>query len=142
MVYGKPAILAEGIPVAGDRVTSRLPCSARPAFPAGQAKNTYGTGCFMLMNTGDKRIPSKHGLLTTIAWGVDGKVDYALEGSIFVAGAAVQWLRDELKLIDNAAQSEAMARPFRIPTASTWCRRSSDWGRLTGTCMRAAPSSV
>ena len=73
------------------------------------AKNTYGTGCFMLMNTGEKRVPSKNGLLTTIAWGVDGKVEYALEGSIFVAGAAVQWLRDELRLVDNAAQTEAMA---------------------------------
>ncbi len=72
-------------------------------------KNTYGTGCFLLMNTGEKRVPSKNGLLTTIAWGVDGRVEYALEGSIFVAGAAVQWLRDEMKLIDSAAQSEQLA---------------------------------
>lgn len=73
------------------------------------AKNTYGTGCFMLMNTGKTPVASRHGLLTTIAWGEGGQVEYALEGSIFAAGAAVQWLRDELKLIDNAAQSEAMA---------------------------------
>jgi glycerol kinase len=70
---------------------------------------TYGTGGFMLLNTGDKTVSSEHGLLTTIAWGIDGTVKYALEGSIFVAGAAVQWLRDELKLFDTAAESEEMA---------------------------------
>jgi glycerol kinase len=73
------------------------------------AKNTYGTGCFMLMNTGDKFVESDNGLLTTIAWGIDGKVDYALEGSIFVAGSAVQWLRDGLKLIESAPDSEYYA---------------------------------
>ena len=73
------------------------------------AKNTYGTGCFLLMNTGTAPVRSGHGLLTTVAWGVDGQVEYALEGSIFMAGAAVQWLRDEMKLIDSAAQSEALA---------------------------------
>lgn len=70
-----------------------------------QVKSTYGTGCFLLMNTGAAHVSSERGLLTTIAWGVDGKVDYALEGSIFVAGAAVQWLRDELKMIETAAQA-------------------------------------
>jgi glycerol kinase len=73
------------------------------------AKNTYGTGCFMLMNTGNKMVKSKHGLLTTIAWGFGGKVEYALEGSIFIGGAAVQWLRDGLKLIDDSADSERLA---------------------------------
>jgi glycerol kinase len=71
------------------------------------AKNTYGTGCFMLMNTGERPVKSSNGLLTTIAWGVDGKVEYALEGSIFVAGSAVQWLRDGLRMIPNAKDSEA-----------------------------------
>jgi len=75
----------------------------------GMAKNTYGTGCFMLMNTGKKMVTSKSGLLTTIAWGVDGKVSYALEGSIFIAGAAVQWLRDSVKLIDESPDSEYFA---------------------------------
>ncbi|MDI9519535.1 MAG: FGGY-family carbohydrate kinase, partial [Bacillota bacterium] len=75
----------------------------------GMAKNTYGTGCFMLMNTGDKAIKSKHGLVTTIAWGIDGKVTYALEGSVFVAGSAIQWLRDELELFNKASDSEALA---------------------------------
>lgn len=79
-------------------------------FEKGLAKNTYGTGCFMLMNTGDNIVKSKNGLLTTIAWGIDGKVDYALEGSIFVAGAGIQWLRDELRLIRRAEDSEYMAK--------------------------------
>jgi glycerol kinase len=70
------------------------------------AKNTYGTGCFMLMNTGEKIIQSKAGLLTTIAWGINGKVEYALEGSVFIAGAAIQWLRDEMKILDEAPDSE------------------------------------
>ena len=78
-------------------------------FKAGDAKNTYGTGCFMLMNTGEKIVYSKNGLVTTIAWGRDGKVYYALEGSIFVAGAAVQWLRDELRIVDESKDTEYMA---------------------------------
>ena len=79
-------------------------------FHPGTVKNTYGTGCFLLMNTGEKPVFSDNGLLTTIAWGLDGKVEYALEGSIFVAGAAIQWLRDELRLIDSVADSECMAK--------------------------------
>ena len=78
-------------------------------FEAGDVKNTYGTGCFLLMNTGDKAVDSQQGLLTTIAIGLDGKVSYALEGSVFVAGAAIKWLRDEMKLIDNAADTERIA---------------------------------
>lgn len=78
-------------------------------FNPGEAKNTYGTGCFLLMNTGNKKVTSGNNLLTTIAWGVNGEINYALEGSIFVGGAAVQWLRDELKLIQSAAQSEELA---------------------------------
>ena len=97
------------IPIAGDAGDQQAALFGQACFADGMAKNTYGTGCFMLMNTGEKRVPSRNGLLTTIAWGVDNKVEYALEGSIFVAGAAVQWLRDELKLIDNAAQSADLA---------------------------------
>ena len=97
------------IPIAGDAGDQQAALFGQACFAEGTAKNTYGTGCFMLMNTGGKRVPSRNGLLTTIAWGVDGKVDYALEGSIFVAGAAVQWLRDELRLIDDAAHSEELA---------------------------------
>ena len=97
------------IPISGDAGDQQAALFGQACFSDGMAKNTYGTGCFMLMNTGEKRVPSKNGLLTTIAWGVDGKVEYALEGSIFVAGAAVQWLRDEMRLIDNAAQSDELA---------------------------------
>ncbi|MFZ4536231.1 glycerol kinase GlpK [Propionivibrio sp.] len=97
------------IPISGDAGDQQAALFGQACFSDGMAKNTYGTGCFMLMNTGTQRIPSLNGLLTTIAWGVEGKVEYALEGSIFVAGAAVQWLRDELKLIENATQTEALA---------------------------------
>src|SRR5699024_6208341 len=78
-------------------------------FEKGMAKNTYGTGCFMLMNTGEHAVSSKHGLLTTIAWGLNGKVEYALEGSIFVAGSAIQWLRDGLQRIEKCSESEDFA---------------------------------
>jgi glycerol kinase len=97
------------IPIAGDAGDQQASLFGQTCFDAGMAKSTYGTGCFMLMNTGEKRVPSHNGLITTIAWNVDGKVEYALEGSIFVAGAAVQWLCDELGLIDSVAQSEAVA---------------------------------
>ncbi len=111
-IYGHTDPLTFGgaaIPIAGDAGDQQAALFGQACFADGMAKSTYGTGCFLLMNTGEKRVPSRNGLLTTIAWGVDGKVEYALEGSIFVAGAAVQWLRDELKLIDNAAQSEELA---------------------------------
>lgn len=97
------------VPIAGAAGDQQAALFGQACFEKGMAKNTYGTGCFMLMNTGEKPVPSKHGLLTTIAWGVDGKVEYALEGSIFVAGAAIQWLRDGLKLFETAPQSEELA---------------------------------
>ncbi|TCO75186.1 glycerol kinase GlpK [Marinisporobacter balticus] len=97
------------IPIAGAAGDQQAALFGQACFGPGMAKNTYGTGCFMLMNTGGNLIPSKNGLLTTIAWGVDGVVEYALEGSIFVAGASVQWLRDELKLVDDAKDSEYFA---------------------------------
>lgn len=97
------------VPIAGVAGDQQAALFGQACFADGMAKNTYGTGCFMLMNTGTTPVLSRHGLLTTIAWGQGGRVEYALEGSIFVAGAALQWLRDELKLIDSAAQSEAMA---------------------------------
>jgi glycerol kinase len=97
------------IPVSGCAGDQQAALFGQACFEPGMVKSTYGTGCFMLMNTGGQRVPSKHGLLTTIAWGIDGRVDYALEGSIFVAGAALQWLRDELKLIEHVADSDALA---------------------------------
>ena len=101
------------IPIAGIAGDQQAALFGQACFQPGMAKNTYGTGCFMLMNTGEEMIPSKNGLLTTIAWGVDGKVEYALEGSIFVAGAVVQWLRDEMKLIADAADSEYFAEKVK-----------------------------
>ena len=98
------------IPIAGAAGDQQAALFGQTCFEPGEAKNTYGTGCFMLMNTGEQPVFSQNGLLTTIAWGLDGEVHYALEGSIFVAGAAIQWLRDELRLIDNADDSEYMAK--------------------------------
>ena len=97
------------IPIAGAAGDQQAALFGQACYEPGMAKNTYGTGCFMLMNTGEEFIPSKNGLLTTLAWGADGKVEYALEGSIFVAGASVQWLRDELKIIRDAGETEYLA---------------------------------
>lgn len=101
------------IPIAGAAGDQQAALFGQTCFTAGEAKNTYGTGAFLLMNTGEKPVFSQNGLVTTIAWGLDGKVNYALEGSIFVAGAAIQWLRDELHLIDSSADSEYMARKVK-----------------------------
>lgn len=111
-VYGCTAqeLFGEEIPLAGAVGDQQAALFGQTCFAPGMAKNTYGTGCFMLMNTGEKAVSSKQGLLTTIAWGVGGKVEYALEGSIFMAGAAIQWLRDQLGIIENAEQTEEMAR--------------------------------
>jgi glycerol kinase len=111
-VYGHTAPDTFGgaeIPIAGAAGDQQAALFGQACFQPGMAKNTYGTGCFMLMNTGERAVPSKAGLLTTIAWGMEGRVEYALEGSIFIAGAAVQWLRDELKLIRDAQDSEYLA---------------------------------
>lgn len=97
------------IPIAGIAGDQQAALFGQACFYPGMVKNTYGTGCFVLMNTGEKIIESKHGLLTTIAWGLNGQISYALEGSVFVAGAAIQWLRDELKLVYDSPQSEYYA---------------------------------
>jgi glycerol kinase len=97
------------IPIAGIAGDQQAALFGQACFEPGMAKNTYGTGCFMLMNTGNKIQLSKNGLITTIAWGLDGKVEYALEGSVFIAGAAVQWLRDAMHLIDQSKDSEYFA---------------------------------
>lgn len=98
------------IPISGIAGDQQAALFGHACFKKGDCKNTYGTGCFLLMNTGDKFIESQNGLLTTIAIGIDGKIEYALEGSVFVAGAAVQWLRDELGLINNAEETEGIAQ--------------------------------
>ncbi len=103
-------VLGGEIPIAGVAGDQQAALFGQCCFEPGMVKNTYGTGCFILMNTGEKAVESQNGLLTTIAWGLDGKVEYALEGSVFVAGAAIQWLRDGLRMIDNAAFSETYAK--------------------------------
>jgi glycerol kinase len=111
-VYGVTAsrhFFGAAVPLAGIAGDQQAALFGQACFEPGMAKNTYGTGCFMLMNTGGEAVASHHGLLTTIAWGIDGRVEYALEGSIFVAGSAVQWLRDGIQIIDEAAESEALA---------------------------------
>lgn len=107
--YSDASFLGGRIPIAGAAGDQQAALFGQTCFKAGEAKNTYGTGCFLLMNTGEKPVFSQNGLVTTIAWGLEGKVTYALEGSIFVAGAAIQWLRDEMRFIDSSAESEMMA---------------------------------
>ena len=111
-VYGEtdPALFGGPIPIAGIAGDQQAALFGQACFRPGMAKNTYGTGAFVLMHTGERPARSEHGLITTVAWGIDGKVEYALEGSIFIAGAVVQWLRDELKIIDKAADTEPLAR--------------------------------
>ena len=118
MIYGMtdPALFGGKIPVSGAAGDQQAALFGQTCFQAGEAKNTYGTGCFLLMNTGNRPIFSENGLLTTIAWGLDGSVSYALEGSVYVAGAAIQWLRDEMRMIDTAAESEEMAS--RVPNTN------------------------
>lgn len=114
-IYGEtdPSIFGSPIPISGVAGDQQSALFGQTCFKAGEAKNTYGTGCFLLMNTGEKPVFSKNGLVTTIAWGLDNKVYYALEGSIFVAGAAIQWLRDQLKVIDSSPDSEYMANKVK-----------------------------
>ena len=114
-IYGNAdaSFLGGPIPIAGAAGDQQAALFGQTCFTAGEAKNTYGTGCFLLMNTGETPVFSNNGLVTTIAWGLDGKVNYALEGSIFVAGASIQWLRDEMRLIDSAADSEYMAKKVK-----------------------------
>ena len=111
-IYGSSSgtLLGAEIPIAGIAGDQQAALFGQQCWDKGSAKNTYGTGCFLLMNTGNKPVFSENGLVTTIAWGIDGKVSYALEGSVFIAGASIQWLRDEMKLIESAEDSEFMAR--------------------------------
>ncbi|GLC90480.1 glycerol kinase GlpK [Lysinibacillus piscis] len=111
-VYGhteESLFFGSAVPIAGAAGDQQAALFGQACFEEGMVKNTYGTGCFMLMNTGDKAVKSNNGLLTTLAWGLDGKVTYALEGSIFVAGSAIQWLRDGLRMFRNASESEQYA---------------------------------
>lgn len=107
--YAHKDIFGIEIPISGDAGDQQSALFGQACFKPGMVKNTYGTGCFILMNTGEKAFSSKLGLITTIAWGINNKVEYALEGSIFITGAAIQWLRDGLKIIQNAQETESLA---------------------------------
>ncbi len=111
MMYGEATNIFPGgsIPICGAAGDQQCALFGQTCFNEGEVKNTYGTGCFLLMNTGQKPVFSENGLVTTVAWGIDGKVNYALEGSVFMGGASVQWLRDELQIVDSAAQTEEFA---------------------------------
>ena len=110
-VYGETdsSLFGAAIPIAGAAGDQQSALFGQACFHPGDVKNTYGTGCFLLMNTGTKPVFSRHGLVTTVAWSIDGQVEYALEGSVFVAGSAIQWLRDQLRLVDAAGDSEYFA---------------------------------
>jgi glycerol kinase len=114
-VYGQtnPAIFGGPINISGAAGDQQAALFGQTCFAKGEAKGTYGTGCFLLMNTGEAPVYSDNGLLTTIGWGINGKIHYALEGSIFIAGASVQWLRDEMKIIDSSVDSEWMANKVK-----------------------------
>jgi len=106
----QPGVLGAEVPIAAAVGDQQAALFGQACFAPGMAKSTYGTGCFLLMNTGSRPVPSRHGLLTTVAWSVGGAVEYAREGSVFVAGAALQWLRDQLGVIASAEESETLAR--------------------------------
>ena len=125
------------------RATSRRRTFGQACFEPGSAKNTYGTGCFMLLNTGEQPVPSENGLLTTVGWQLGGKTTYCLEGSVFIAGAVVQWLRDGLGIDQDVGRSRG-AGGAACPTraACTSCPPSSAWARRTGIRTPAARSSA
>jgi len=114
-VYGEtdPALFGQAVPIAGAAGDQQAALFGQTCFRPGDAKNTYGTGCFLLMNTGGNPVFSRNGLVTTIAWGLGNRVEYALEGSVFVAGSAIQWLRDQIKLLDSAVDSEYFAEKVK-----------------------------
>lgn len=143
-IYGEtdPALLGGPIKIAGAAGDQQSALFGQACYHPGEAKNTYGTGAFLLMNTGEKPVFSKNGLVTTIAWGLNGKVEYALEGSVFVAGAAIQWLRDELKIMSPRLTPNTMPARSRTPTAAMSSRRSPASAHRTGINTHAAPSSA
>ena len=130
-----PSLFGRALPIAGVAGDQQASLFGQACFTPGEVKNTYGTGGFLLMNTGNQCVDSRNGLLTTIAWGIDGKITYALEGSIFVAGAAIQWLRDKLQIIGDAAETEEIARSIPDTDGVYLVPAFPDWVRLTGIPM-------
>ena len=133
-VYGQTAEewLGGAVPIAAVAGDQQAATFGQACFSPGMAKNTYGTGCFLLMNTGGAPIESRHRMLTTIGWGIGGQITYCLEGSVFIGGAVVQWLRDGLGLIRSSAEVEKLAAQVSDTGTSTSCRRSSAWRALLG----------
>ena len=134
--YTDESVIGGEIPIAGAAGDQQAALFGQCCFDAGEAKNTYGTGCFLLMNTGDKAVASDNGLLTTIAASTEGEIRYALEGSVFVAGAAIQWLRDELRMIKVRRSPRSTPWRWRTPTVFMWCPLLPGWERLIGIRMR------
>ena len=135
--YTSSVVLGARIPICGAAGDQQAALFGQCCFEPGEMKNTYGTGCFLLMNTGSQAVHSGHGLLTTIAASTSQETQYALEGSVFVAGAAVQWLRDEMRMVRTAAQTEHYGMQ-KIPAVCMWCRHLQDWERPTGIRMPEA----
>lgn len=137
-IYGTTVpyhFFGEQVPIAGAAGDPQAALFGQTCFEQGMLKTTYGTVCFMLMNTGGQPVSSEHGLITSIAWGIGGEVEYALAGSIFVSGSAIQWLRDGLRMFRDAKDSEAYAARVESPRADTWCPPSSASAARTGTAM-------
>jgi glycerol kinase len=142
-VYGHTDLLGGAssppIPIAGMAGDQQAALFGQACFQPGMAKNTYGTGCFLLMNTGPQRpVSPQHGLLSTVAWQINGQTEYALEGSVFVAGAAVQWLRDGLGIIASAQETETLARSVPDTGGVYFVPAFTVWARRTGIRTRAA----
>ena len=142
VAHTAPDLFGARIPIAGIAGDQQAALFGQRCVTPGMVKNTYGTGCFMLMHTGDKPVASRNQLLTTTAWRIGGRDEYALEGSVFIAGAVVQWLRDGLGIIKSSAEVEALARACRTMAACISCRRSPGSAARIGTRMRAARSSA
>ena len=123
-----------GVPICGAAGDQQAALFGQGCFAPGQLKNTYGTGCFTLLNTGETPVLSQNGLLTCIGWGLGGKTTYVLEGSVFNAGSSIQWLRDELGLIETAHQCDVLAESVPDNGGSTWSRPSPAWGHPIGIC--------
>ena len=131
---GPPICWGAKVPIAGVAGDQQAALFGQGCFAPGEAKNTYGTGCFLLMNTGDQLCRSRNGLLTTVAVGLDGKVEYALEGSVFVGGAVIQWVRDELRFISEARDAEYYASKVPDTGGVYLVPAFTAWAPPTGTC--------
>ena len=137
--YTQNILSAHNIPIAGIAGDQQAALFGQMCIQPGMVKNTYGTGCFMLMNTGEKPVISTNQLLTTVAWKINGITQYALEGSVFIAGAVVQWLRDSMGIIKTSAEIEVLAGQVAAAKACLLYPLLQDWVLRTGTSMQGVP---